>query len=156
LTSFIGREREAERVKQLLETTRLLTLSGVGGSGKTRLALEVARSLVGVCPDGVWLVELAPLSDPELVPKAVASTLGLPEQPNRQLTETLVDALRSKRVLLVLDNCEHLVEGCARLAEALLSTCPGLRILATSRETLGAAGEVVWRVPPLSWPDSQR
>jgi DNA-binding SARP family transcriptional activator len=156
LTSFIGREREGEKVKQLLETTRLLTLSGVGGSGKTRLALEVARSLVGVYPDGVWLVELAPLADPELVPKAVASALGLPEQPNRQLTETLVDALRSKRMLLVLDNCEHLVEVCAGLAETLLSPCPGLQILATSRETLGAAGEVVWRVSPLSWPGSQR
>src|SRR5215207_3739606 len=154
LTSFVGRERETLEVKRLLSMTRLLTLTGAGGCGKTGLALEIARNLVGTYPDGIWLVELAALSKPELVPQAVATALDVPEQAGRLLEDTLADHLRRRDLLLVLDNCEHLVDGAARLAEALLSVCPKLRILATSRESLGVPGEAVWTVPPLSLPDA--
>ena len=154
LSSFVGRERALAEVERSLENTRLLTLMGSGGCGKTRLALAVASELVGGLEDGVWLVELAPLADPSLVPQAVASTLGVREQPGRSLTETLCDYLRSKKMLLVLDNCEHLIEACATLAEALLRSCPELRVLATSREALGINGEVAWPVPSLSLPMS--
>jgi non-specific serine/threonine protein kinase len=153
LSSFVGREKELAEVKRLLENNRLLTLTGSGGCGKTRLALAAAGELVEGFEDGVWLVELASLADPSLVPQAVASTLGVREQPGHSLTETLSDHLRSKKVLLVLDNCEHLVEACAELAEALLRSCPELRILATSREALGLTGELAWLVPSLSLPD---
>ena len=155
-TSFIGRERETLEVKRLLAMTRLLTLTGVGGSGKTRLALKVASDLAGAYPDGAWLVELASLSEGELVPQAVAKALGVREQPGRPLTETLKDALRARKMLLVVDNCEHLIEAVVRLVDALLDSCPGLRVLATSRETLSAAGEVAWVVPSLTVPDPQR
>jgi non-specific serine/threonine protein kinase len=156
LSSFVGRERELAEVERSLENTRLLTLTGSGGCGKTRLALAVAAELVGGLEDGVWLVELAPLADPSLVPQAVASTLGVREQPGRLLTETLSDYLRSKKMLLVLDNCEHLIEACATLVEALLRSCPELCVLATSREALGITGEVAWPVPSLSLPDVRR
>ena len=149
-TSFVGREREMIEVKRMMAMTRLLTITGVGGSGKTRLALEVARDLVGAYPDGVWLAELAPLANPGLVPQAVARALGVKEQPGQPLTDTLAETLRTKRTLLVLDNCEHLLVGAARLVDALLDSCPHLRILATSREALGIAGEVRWTVPSLS------
>jgi predicted ATPase/class 3 adenylate cyclase len=156
LTSFIGRAREKAEVKRLLSTTRFLTLTGSGGAGKTRLTLQVAAQLLEGFQDGVWLVELAALTDPSLVPKAVASALGVPEQPGRVLIETLVGSLRGKSVLLILDNCEHLVAACAHLTTALLLACPNLRILATSREALGVTGETTWRVPSLSVPDPQR
>jgi predicted ATPase/DNA-binding CsgD family transcriptional regulator len=156
LSSFVGRERELAEVERSLENTRLLTLAGSGGCGKTRLALAVAAELVGGLEDGVWLVELAPLADPSLVPQAVASTLDVREQPGRLLTETLSDYLRSKKMLLVLDNCEHLIEACATLVEALLRSCPELCVLATSREALGITGEVAWPVPSLSLPDVRR
>jgi predicted ATPase/DNA-binding SARP family transcriptional activator/DNA-binding CsgD family transcriptional regulator len=152
LTSFVGREREMPETGRLLAMTRLLTLTGAGGSGKTRLALEAARGLVGAYPDGAWLVELAPLSDPELVPQAVATTLGVREQPGSPLLDALLGALRDREMLLVLDNCEHLIDAAARLAQVLLNSCPRLRVLATSREPLGVGGEVVWRVAPLSLP----
>src|SRR5919112_6106586 len=141
LSSFVGREKELAEVKQLLENNRLLTLTGSGGCGKTRLALAVAGEMVGGFEDGVWLVELASLADPSFVPGAVASALGVGEQPGSLPTETLSGHLRTKRMLLVLDNCEHLVEACAVLAEDLLRACPNLRVLATSREALGIAGE---------------
>src|ERR671917_1439263 len=156
LSSFVGREEELAEVKRLLVNDRLLTLTGSGGCGKTRLALAVARELLEGFEDGVWLVELASLADPSLVPQVVASTLGVREQPGRSLTETLSDYLSSKKMLLVLDNCEHLIEGCAELAEALLRSCPELRVLATSREALGITGEVAWPVPSLSLPDVRR
>lgn len=151
-TSFVGREREALEVKRLLCMTRLLTLTGAGGSGKTRLALEVARDLAGAYPDGAWLVELASLSEGALVPQEVAGVLGVPEQSNRPITDTLVDALSSKDLLLVLDNCEHLVDAVAGLVDDLLDACPRLRILATSREALDVRGETSWIVPTLALP----
>ena len=155
LTSFIGRDREKAEVGRLLLTSHLVTLTGSGGAGKTRLALQVAAEALEEFPDGVWFVELAALSDPNLVLKAVASVLSVLEQPGRVMTETLADSLRGKSMLVVLDNCEHLVEACAHLADALLRGCPNLRILATSREALGVTGETVWRVPSLSIPDPQ-
>src|SRR5215203_6654556 len=124
ISSFVGREKDLAEVKRLLADTRLLTLTGSGGCGKTRLALAVASELLEGFEDGVWLVELAPLADPSLVVQAVASTLGVREKPGRSLTETLCDYLRSKKMLLVLDNCEHLIEACATLAEALLRSSP--------------------------------
>jgi predicted ATPase/DNA-binding SARP family transcriptional activator len=155
-TSFIGRERERLEVKRLLAMTRLLTLTGAGGSGKTRLTLKVARDLVGAYPEGVWLVDLAPLSEAELVPQAVAQAVGVREQPGRALLETLKGTLRSRKILLVVDNCEHLVEAVVGLVDALLDCCLHLRILATSRVTLNAAGEVNWVVPSLSVTDSRQ
>jgi non-specific serine/threonine protein kinase len=153
LTSFIGREREMEEVKRLLSNTCLLTLTGSGGCGKTRLALKVAEGLVEDYKDGVWLVELASLSDPSLIPQAVAVDLEVREQPGRPLMDTLLDYLRPKQMLLVLDNCEHLIGACSTLADALLRACPNLKILAASREGLGISGEMTYRVPSLSLPD---
>jgi predicted ATPase/DNA-binding SARP family transcriptional activator/DNA-binding CsgD family transcriptional regulator len=156
MTSFVGREQEMLEVKRLIPMTRDLTLAGAGGSGKMRLAFEVARDLIGAYPDGVWMVELAPLSEPGLVAQEVAGVLGVTERPGEPPADTLVDFLGDKDMLLVLDNCEHLIEAAARLAEYLLHSCPRLRILATSREPLGIAGEVVWQVVPLSLPDMDR
>ena len=155
-SSFVGREHELTEIQRVLAMTRMLTLTGSGGSGKTRLALEVARALVGIYPDGVWLTELASLSDPDLVPQAMAQVLNARTSPGQKLTDALVDALRTRNVLLVLDNCEHLVEDTARVVDALLSGCPLVRILATSREALGVEGEVLWRVFALSLVDPQR
>jgi predicted ATPase len=146
-SSFVGREQETEEVKSELAMTRLLTLTGVGGSGKTRLALEVARDLVEAYSDGVWLVELAPLSEEVLVPKAVAEALKVPERRGEPLSDTLSDLLRDRHLLLILDNCEHLLEAIASLVDLLLDSCPRVRILATSREGLGVEGEIRWVVP---------
>ena len=135
--------------------TRLLTLTGVGGSGKTRLALEVARDLVDAYPEGVWLVELAPLSEEALVPKAVAEALKIPERPAEPLADTLVEVLHDRALLLFLDNCEHLLKSSALLVDKLLDSCPRLSIMATSREALWVEGEIMWNVPPLSVPEPQ-
>ena len=147
LTTFIGRERELVTVRTHVESARLLTLTGVGGCGKTRLALEVAAQVIDAYADGVWLVDLAPLADRALVPHTVAAVLGMSEQPGQSMTTTLAAALRPRRLLLLLDNCEHLVDACAGLVETLLIDCPGLTVLATSRELLGVLGETTWRVP---------
>ena len=150
LTSFIGREREIAEARRLLRGTRLLTLTGTGGVGKTRLGHQVAACLLDDVRDGVWLVELSALVEPTLVPRAVATVLGVREVPGRPLTETLADALQTRQLLLMLDNCEHLIEACAELADVLLRACPELRIVATSRQPLGMAGETTFLVPSLA------
>jgi non-specific serine/threonine protein kinase len=156
LTSFIGREEEINEIKRLLMESRLLTLTGAGGSGKTRLAIRVASEVRNIFDDGVWWIELAVLVDPQLVPQAVAKVLSIREAPNQTLSESLTNALHSRRILLVLDCCEHLLDACAQLTEHLLKACPDLKILATSREVLGVAGERVFQVPTLSSPDPNR
>ncbi|HEX9038605.1 MAG TPA: tetratricopeptide repeat protein [Ktedonobacterales bacterium] len=153
VNQFIGREREMTAIKGLLTTTRLLTLTGAGGSGKTRLALQIATDLQKEFADGVWWVELAALSDPLLAPHAVTSVLGIPERAGRPVTEALSDALRRKHLLLVLDNCEHVLAGCVQLIETLLHTCGQVHILVTSREALTISGETTWLVVPLRAPD---
>src|SRR5205085_4362353 len=141
LTSFVGRERELKEVKDMLATSRLLTLTGPGGMGKTRLALQVASDSLDSFKDGVWFIELAPLTDPALVPLTVASVLGVREEPVRPLLATLMDWLGNKQVLFILDNCEHLVEACAEFADRVLHASREVRLLATSREALGITGE---------------
>jgi non-specific serine/threonine protein kinase len=152
LTSFVGREREMAEVKERLASTRLLTLTGAGGCGKTRLALQIAADVADAYPDGVWLVELAPLTDSRLVPSVVAAVLGVREGPGQPIETALIAALRTRRLVLLLDNCEHLIDACAHLANAILRACPEVRILATSRAALGIAGEVRWRVRSLALP----
>lgn len=143
-------------VKTRLAAARLVTLTGVGGSGKTRLALEVARAVLDRYPDGAWLAELAALSDAALVPQTVGAVLDLRETPGHPIATELAQSLRGRRLLLVLDNCEHLLDACAQLVDFLLRACPELRVLATSREALGITGEIVWRVPSLPVPDLQQ
>ncbi|MDP9291400.1 MAG: adenylate/guanylate cyclase domain-containing protein, partial [Verrucomicrobiota bacterium] len=154
LTTFIGREWEMTEVKRLLGTTRLLTLTGAGGTGKTRLSLQVAAEVLDSFPHGVWLAELATLSDPELVTETVADVVGIREEADRPLLSTLIDSLRARKLLLLIDNCEHLIAACARLSETLLRNCAELQIVATSREPLGIAGETTWVVPSLSLPET--
>jgi predicted ATPase/DNA-binding CsgD family transcriptional regulator len=158
LTPFVGREAELAELARLMADPdrRLLTLVGPGGIGKTRLGIRLATELLPQHRDGVWLVEFAALSDPALVPQVVASALGVSEQPERPLSETLVASLKTRHLLLVLDNCEHLLDACGQLAHSLLAASPTLRIMATSREPLHVAGEVHWLVPPLSLPDPER
>jgi predicted ATPase/class 3 adenylate cyclase len=152
LTSFVGRGQELAEVVRLLRAGRFLTLTGAGGCGKTRLALQAAADALEAYPDGAWVAELAPLADPEGVPGAVAEALGARPEPGQPPVPALVAFLRDRRLLLVLDNCEHLLEACARLADALLRGAPGLTVLAASREALGIAGETAWRVPSLPVP----
>ena len=153
-THFIGREREIEDVTRRLMSTRLLTLTGPGGCGKTRLAMAVARDLTAF-EHGAWFVDLAGLDAPILIPPVVAATLGVPEMQGQDLVETLTAFLQSRQTLLILDNCEHLLSACAELAQALLEACPHVHILATSREPLNLPGETVWLVPSLALPDPQ-
>jgi predicted ATPase/class 3 adenylate cyclase len=155
LTSFIGREKELAEIKQLVEKNRLVTLTGSGGVGKTRHSLQAAAELLEAFADGVWLIELASVSDPALVLQSVTSPLGLREDQGRPLLAALQDYLQAKSMLLLLDSCEHLLDACAQLADALLRTCPSLKILVSSREPLGIAGEVAYRVPSLALPDTR-
>ena len=155
VTSFVGRRRELAEIKRLLATTRLLTLTGPGGVGKTRLALRTAVDLQRAFPDGVWLVELAPLQDPALVAQAVFGALQLRDQSARWSMAAVADYLADKNLLLLLDNCEHLLSACAVLADNLLRACPTVRILATSRQPLGMSGEVTLTVPSLSVPAAE-
>ena len=143
LTSFIGREAEIQQVVMLLEQAPQVTVIGHGGIGKTRLAIQVSRAVLDRFQDGVWLVDLAPLADPEKVPQTAARAVGIPVDTGSQALEALLDYIRPRQMLLVLDNCEHLIDACAQLAEAVLTECPQVKILATSRETLGTTGESV-------------
>src|SRR5262245_5682823 len=156
LTRFIGRDKERAVLRDALGQTRLLTLSGPGGVGKTRLALQVAADVRDEYADGVWFVDFASLADAGLVPQTVASTLGLREGGGRTITATVVEYFKRRHLLLVLDNCEHLIAACACLAETLLRESADVRILATSRESLAIGGETVYRVPSLDLPDSER
>ena len=152
VSCFVGRDQMLLNLQELLRTTRLVTLTGAGGVGKTRLALEVATAVAERYADGAWLVELGSIADPPHVSQTIAATMGLQEQPGRPVQEVLVERLQGRELLVVLDNCEHLVAACAELADRLLRACPGLRILATTREALQVAGETVWLVPSLTVP----
>jgi non-specific serine/threonine protein kinase len=152
-TSFIGREKEIAEIKKQLESHRLVTLTGSGGTGKTRLSLQVATDLLDYFDHGVWLVELAPLTDPDLVPQTILSTMGVSEQPGKLPIESLKEYLHEKKLLIVLDNCEHLIEASAKVTDMLLNTAPELKILASSREALAVKGELSYPVPSLSLPD---
>jgi predicted ATPase/DNA-binding CsgD family transcriptional regulator len=149
LTRFVGRGAELGDVERLMSERRLVTLAGVGGCGKTRLAVQLGSRLLERWPDGVWLVDLGPVTDPEQVPRLVAATLGVLVEPVGAPVQALVAQLRERRLLLCLDTCEHLLDGAAALTGAVLRGCPGVSVLVTSREPLGVAGETVWRVPPL-------
>jgi predicted ATPase/class 3 adenylate cyclase/DNA-binding CsgD family transcriptional regulator len=153
LTSFVGRDAELTQLRELLTEHRLVTLTGAGGVGKTRLAIQVAAAMAGEVDDGVWYVDLAPITDPELVPVTVARALGLPDQPGRSTMDTLLRFVCDRQMLVVVDNCEHLLDACAELVVDLLSRAPRLTLLATSREAIGVAGEVSWRVPSLALAD---
>ena len=152
LSAFIGREREVSEVRALVQSSRLVTLTGAGGAGKTRLGLQVAAELLDGSGDGVWVVELAAATDQDAVPAAISQALRLAAQPGRPALEALLDALALQDVLIVMDNCEHLIGGCAKTAEAIVRRCPRVHLLATSREPLGIGGEVIYRVPSLSLP----
>ena len=153
LSSFVGRKRERAEIARLFGASRLVTILGAAGTGKTRLALEVASDLGADHPDGIWLVELAALTDPSLVAQAVATVLGVREEPGTPILASLLEGVGSKTTLVVLDNCEHLLHSCAELAESLLRACPNLHLLVTTQEGLGVAGELVWRLPTLTAPD---
>jgi predicted ATPase/class 3 adenylate cyclase len=152
LAAFIGRDREIGEVRALVESARLVTLTGAGGAGKTRLGLQVAAELLDGSGDGVWLAELAAVTDPDMVAAAITGALRIPGQPGRSALDTLADTLGPQDILIVLDNCEHLIDGCAKTAETLLRRCPKVHLIATSREPLGIGGETIYRVPSLSLP----
>src|SRR6516164_9505437 len=152
VSSFIGREAELAAVRALVAASRLVTLTGAGGAGKTRLALQVAAGLLDGAGEGVWFADLAPLTDPDLVARTVADVLGVREEPGRPVLETLVEAVSGRSLLVLLDNCEHVIGACAKLADVLLRSCPNLALLATSREPLGIDGERVYRVPSMGTP----
>ena len=153
LTSFVGRDREMQEVKSLVKCSRLVTLTGAGGAGKTRLALQAGADRIDDYADGVWLAELAPLTDPGLVTHAAATVLGITEEPGVPLITTLIRELKDRELLLLLDNCEHLIDASAELCQALLGACGNVRILASSREALRVPGEATYRVPSLAAPD---
>lgn len=153
LTSFVGRQAQMTELPQLITANRLVTLTGAGGAGKTRLAVELAAQLTAEFADGVWYVDLAPITNPAVVPVSTARALGLPDQPGRSTTELLVRFFGEKSILLLLDNCEHLLDACGTMIVELLKSCPCLTILTTSREPLGLPGELSWRVPSLSLQD---
>ena len=151
-TSFVGREKEIEEISRLLDEANLVTIFGAGGVGKTRIALRLARKLEKSFKNGIWFVDLAPLADPELVPQAIAHEVGV-QVTNVNILDTLLDYFQVKQILLVLDNCEHLIESCAELLHAILTTCPEVKILATSREAIGILGELIYPLEPLKIPD---
>src|SRR6185437_9004168 len=146
MTSFVGRERDQAAVHELLAGSRLVTLVGPGGCGKTRLALQVAHDLAAAGEDAIYWVDLAPLADPALVAQTVAASLGIAEQAGIPLIQTLCEGLRARSILFILDNCEHLIASCADLVEHVLQSCPRVRVLITSRESFSVAGEMIWPV----------
>jgi predicted ATPase/class 3 adenylate cyclase len=156
LTSFVGREKEMDEIKQSILAHRLVTLTGVGGTGKTRLSLQAIADLLDQFRDGVWFVELASVGDPDLVPQTISSCLGIPERPGQTILQLLLDYLNTRKILLVLDNCEHLIAACAELVDMLLIRAPSIKIIATSREALGVSGEMIWHVPSLSLPEGNQ
>ena len=149
LTSFFGRTEVVAEIADLVETAPLVSIVGTGGAGKTRVAVAVGTALLNRFPDGVWFVELAPLSDPALVSRALAATLRVQESPNRPLVETLLSYLNGKRMMIVFDNCEHVISEARRVVGSLLRECPTVAVLATSREPLSITGERAYRIPPL-------
>jgi predicted ATPase/class 3 adenylate cyclase len=153
LTSFIGREKEIHEIQELVAANRIVTLTGSGGAGKTRLSLQVGNNCLSQFSGGVWIAELAPVTDPSLIPQTLLSIFGLREDRHREIVDVLIEHLRTKSLLLLLDNCEHMIEACAQISEALVRACPKLKILASSREALGIAGEVAYRVPSLETPN---
>jgi predicted ATPase/class 3 adenylate cyclase len=155
LSAFIGRDTELAEVRDLIRGSRLLTLTGAGGSGKTRLALQAAAETLGVARDGVWFVELAPLTEPDQIPAAVAAALGIPDPGGPQLVDVVMEALSCQDVLIILDNCEHLIDAVAKFCDTAIRQCSRIRFLATSREPLGIDGERVYRVPSLSLPPGE-
>ena len=152
VSSFIGRDAQLAEVSRLVRDSRMVTLTGAGGAGKTRLALQVTGGLLDCAADGVWFADLAPLQDSGLVAVAVADVLGIRQEPGRPVLDTLVEAVGGRSLLVLLDNCEHLIGACAKLADTLLRGCPNLALLATSREPLGIDGERVYRVPSMGIP----
>src|SRR5262245_18977599 len=154
VSSFIGRAGQLAQLVEVQRNTRLLTLVGAGGVGKTRLATRLAATLAWDYPDGVWFVELGTVDEPAMLAKAVASVLGVREQAGRTELQALMDAQRTCYSLLIFDNCDHLVEACSEVAAALLRACPHIAVLATSRALLEIDGETAWRVPPLSLPST--
>jgi len=153
LTNFIGREKEMKHARELLKDNRLLTIAGTGGAGKTRFSLQIGADSIDEFDDGVWLIELAALSDPFLLPQAILDSLVIKEEPGKTPEQTLTDYLKDKEILTILDNCEHLIDACAVMTENLLLKCPKLKIIATSREALNCAGEQTYRIPPLTQPE---
>lgn len=153
LTNFIGRENEIREVKNLLADSRLLTLVGAGGTGKTRLSIQASADLIDEFSNGVWIVELAPIRDPLLIPVVIARSVGINEQPNQEIEITLIDFFKEKELLMIFDNCEHLIKDCTLLIEIILHICPGIKIIATSREALRCEGETRYRVDSLAYPE---
>ena len=151
-SSFVGRMAEVSELRELLRVMRAVTLCGAGGIGKSRLALRLLEAVAGEFPDGAWFVELSDLRQPGNLVPLLAAVVGVDEEPGRPLIDTLAESFRHRRVLLVLDNCEHLIEACATLCQRLLASSPGLKVIATSREPLRVAAERVWPVPPLGLP----
>ena len=154
-TSFVGREKEIKEVRDLLLQNRLVTLTGSGGCGKTRLSQEIALSLLEEYNDGVWFIDLAPITDPNLVVKEIMQVLKIQEESNKKIIDSLVENIKNRSLLILLDNCEHLIQACAEIADKLLRSVKNLRIVSTSREALNISGEVVWRIPSLSCPDPE-
>jgi predicted ATPase/class 3 adenylate cyclase len=153
LTNFVGRQPEITQLRKILAENRLVTLTGAGGAGKTRLAVEVTATLAAEFPNGVWYVDLAPITNPAVVPVTTARTLGLPDQPGTSTMDILLRFIGGRKMLLLLDNCEHLLDACGQMMDELLNACAGLTILTTTREPIGVAGELTWRVPSLSLSD---
>lgn len=154
VSEFIGRKKEIQEIKALFSKTRLITLTGAGGTGKTRISIQIAMEMIDEFDNGVWLIELSPVTDPELIVKEISTTLNLKEDPGLDYLVALKEFLKEKSILLIIDNCEHLLLNCAQIAEALLSNCPKLKILSTSREPFNINGENIYRIPPLSMPEN--